>query len=210
MHVAELWRFPVKSMAGERLERVAVEEEGIPGDRRVRVVDRGTGKVITARTKPRLLGLRATLAADGTALVEGRPWDVPESAAAVAEAAGERARLEPCAQGWDDTPLLVATDGAVAWMDVDGRRFRPNIVVGGVEGLDERGWEGRRLRIGEAEIDVPALRVRCAVTTIDPDTLEQDPAVLERINRELDGTLALDAHVARPGPIAVGDPVELL
>ena len=49
MHVAELWRYPVKSLAGERLDAVDVREDGFPGDRLVRVVD-GDGNQVTART----------------------------------------------------------------------------------------------------------------------------------------------------------------
>ena len=42
---------------------------------------------------------------------------------------------------FDVLPLLVATDGAIAQMGFDGRRLRPNIVIGGVEGLEERSWQ---------------------------------------------------------------------
>lgn len=52
MHVAELWRFPVKSMAGEALGRADIRPDGIAGDRAVYV--RGAhGRVVTARTRPR-------------------------------------------------------------------------------------------------------------------------------------------------------------
>ena len=57
MRVAELWRYPVKSMAGERLDTVEVTRGGIVGDRVVHVEGPG-GRVITSRTHPRLLGLR--------------------------------------------------------------------------------------------------------------------------------------------------------
>jgi hypothetical protein len=156
--------------------------------------------------------MRATLGVDGEPLVDGERWDSPAAGEAIAAAVGEGARLRRCAglEGKDETPLLVATDGAIAWSGLDRRRFRANVLVEGVEGLAERGWVGRRLRIGEVLVEVPTLRERCVVTTFDPDTLEQDPGVLERINRELDRTFALDGWVAEPGTIAVGDPVDLL
>ena len=106
-------------------------------------------------------------------------------------------------------PLLVATDGAIGTLGVDGRRLRPNLVIGGVEGLAEREWEGRRLMIGEVVIGVRDLRQRCIMTTFDPDTVEQDTNVLKRINREFGGTMALNCWVLNPGRIAVGDPVVL-
>jgi uncharacterized protein YcbX len=111
---------------------------------------------------------------------------------------------------FDETPLLVATDGMAESFGIDRRRLRPNIVVGGVEGMAERAWEGRRLRIGDAVIVLDHLCERCVMTTFDPDTVEQDPDVLRRINDQLDGLAALNSYVERPGRIAAGDPVELV
>jgi uncharacterized protein len=210
MHVAQLWRYPVKSFAGERLEAVEVAADGIPGDRGLFVRD-GRGEAVTGRTRPALLGLRATLGEGGEPLVDGRPWEHEQIAAAVREAAGDRARLARAEGGhrFDDTPLLVATDGAVAALGHDGRRLRPNLVIAGVEGLAERDWPGRRLRVGGAEIAISHVCARCVMTTIDPDTLEQDPGVLRRINERFEGRIALNCTVARPGRVAVGDPVQL-
>jgi uncharacterized protein YcbX len=59
--VVELWRYPVKSLGGERLaEPVAVDGDGLEGDRRLAVVDDATGKVLSAKTVPRLLQATAT------------------------------------------------------------------------------------------------------------------------------------------------------
>jgi uncharacterized protein len=104
----------------------------------------------------------------------------------------------------------VATDGAVQWLGEDGRRFRPNLLVAGVEGLAERDWPGRTLRIGTALIGVSHLCERCAMTTVDPDSGEVDPSILTRVRRELDGEFALNCDVLEPGRVAVGDPVEVL
>jgi len=212
MHVAQLWVYPVKSFAGQPLERAAVTADGIPGDRGVQVRD-GDDRLVTARTRHRLLGLRATLGPDGEALVDGRPWDAPESLAAVREVVADDGARLVAMEGparFDDTPLLVATDGAVAALGVDGRRLRPNVVVGGVEGLAERDWPGRTLRIGTVEIEVEKICLRCVMTTIDPDTFAVAPDVLRRINSEFDGRFALNCHVRTGGEIAVGDAVELV
>ena len=88
--------------------------------------------------------------------------------------------------------------------------MRPNIIVSGVEGLAERTWHGRRLRIGDVVIEPAQLRGRCIMTTYDPDTLVQDLNVLRRIGRELDGTMALNTPVVTGGVIREGDEVELL
>jgi uncharacterized protein YcbX len=211
LRVAELWRYPVKSLAGERLEATELTVMGIPGDRVVQVWD-DRDMVLTARTHPRLLGLRATLGSDGEPLVNGLPWRAPEVADAIRGAAGPSARLvrDDGSDRFDVLPLLVATDGVIGHLGVDRRRFRPNILIEGVEGLAERAWPGRRLRIGEAVIGVKTRRGRCVMTTYDPDTLEQDPSVLRRVVRELGGRLGLDCDVIQGGRLAVGDRVDLL
>ena len=211
MRVAELWRYPVKSLAGERLDMVELTSDGIAGDRIVRVQDR-RGRVITSRTHPRLLALRGSLGADAEPLIDGHPWAAPEAAAAVRAAAGADARLMRYEgpDRFDVLPLLVATDGAIARLGVDHRRLRPNILIAGVEGLAEREWHGRLLRIGEAVIAVQKLRSRCVMTTYDPDTQAQDLSVLRRIVDEFGGRMALDCAVLGGGRIRVGDPVELI
>jgi uncharacterized protein len=211
MFVAELWRYPVKSMGGERLDRCLLGADGIPGDRVVHVED-GEGHVNTARARPRLLRHRVRLGDDGEPLVDDRPWRDRDVARAVYAAAGTGARLVRWTgpERFDVLPLLVATDGAVAALGYDVRRFRPNIVIGGVPGLTERAWEGRRLAVGGAVIAAVDLRGRCIMTTFDPDTGAQDVEVLRRIRRELAGAFALNCRVETPGPVAVNDPVQLL
>jgi uncharacterized protein YcbX len=211
MRVGEIWRYPVKSMGGERLDETEVGVDGIPGDRVVQARD-GRGRRLTARTHWPLLGFHATLDPSGVPLIDGRPWDDPATAAAVRKAVGESATLvrDESRDRFDVLPLLVATDGAITALGVDRRRLRPNLVIDGVEGLAERDWPGRRLRIGDVLISVAKLRGRCVMTTYDPDTLAQDAGVLRRIVREFDGRMALDCAVVEPGSIRVGDAVELL
>lgn len=211
LRVGELWRYPVKSMAGENLEIAEVTTEGIVGDRVVQVRN-GLGKVLTARTKPLLLGLQGRLGSDGEPIVNDQPWTSPEVAEAVRQAAGDSARLarNHGLDRFDVLPLSVLTDGAIGLLGVDRRRLRPNILIAGAQELTERAWPGRRLRIGEVIIGVKKLRGRCVMTTYDPDTLEQDLSVLKRIVTDFGGRMALDCSIIRGGRIAVGDPVELL
>src|SRR5262245_53466365 len=211
MWVAELWRYPVKSMAGETLHHAAIGEDGVAGDRLLHVRD-AHGRVVTSRAQPKLLGLHAVLGSDGEPLVEDRPWTDPWVAGAVEAAAGPGARLvrsEGLAR-FDILPLLVATDGAVAAFGHDRRRLRPNVVIGGVAGLEEREWEGRAIRAGATVIGLRDLRQRCIMTTFDPDTLEQAVEVPKGIHRRFGGSLALNAYVVQGGRLSVGDPVELV
>jgi len=211
MHLEQIWRYPVKSMAGERLDRASAGPLGLTGDRVVQVYD-GRGRLVTARTYPRLLGLHATLGADGEPVVDGRSWRADDVRARVEAIVGPGARLvrnEHPAR-FDILPLLVATDGAIAAFGRDGRRLRPNLIVGGVADLAEREWEGRVLRVGPVLVALADLRGRCVMTTVDPDTLAQDPGVLKDIVRRFDGRLALNAEVIQGGELRVGAAVELL
>jgi uncharacterized protein len=210
LYVAGLWRYPVKTLAGEPLSTAVIGPDGIPYDRVVRV--RGPEGVRTSRRQYRLLGLRGTLDHDGHPRINGHPWNSPRALALVKSAAGADAWLEACEgpDRFDILPLLVATDGAVAAFGRDIRRLRPNIVIGGVEGLSERGWPGGELHIGDAIVRLDSLRGRCHMTTVDPDTLQVDPEVLRDIVRRFDNQLALNADVVRAGTIRIGDPVSLV
>jgi len=145
-------------------------------------------------------------------LVDGQPWTAEDVAREVEVAAGEGTRLvqSESEDRFDILPLLVATDGMLVAVGHDRRRFRPNLVLGGVPGLSERQWEGAQLRIGPVVIGMQDLRTRCIMTTFDPDSGQQDLEVLRRVQREFNGRLGLNSYVVAPGHICVGDAVELI
>jgi hypothetical protein len=210
LRIEGLWRYPVKTLAGQPLDTAHLALAGIPGDRIVHV--RGPEGVRTSRRQHRLLGLSGSLGPDGQPLVNGHPWQSDEALALVRAAAGDDAWLEAYdgPERFDILPLLVATDGAVAAFGRDVRRLRPNILIGGVLGLDETHWPGSELHVGEAVVRLDSLRGRCPMTTVDPDTLVLDPEVLRDIGRRFGGRLALNAEVLHPGTVRVGDAVTLV
>src|SRR5690242_18102805 len=137
MQVAELWRYPVKSLRGESLEEAQITELGIENDRLVHA-RRAAGRVFTARTHPGMLGLQGGLDASSRPTIDGIPWDDPAALAAI------RAVTEPDAglvyydgagpERFDVLPISLATDGGVAAVGVDRRRFRANVYLNGVPG----------------------------------------------------------------------------
>ena len=210
IYVQQLWRYPVKSMAGEALEAAEINPTGSPAT----ASSSSTGRTASSR---RARGRGCSACAPRSPPTASRssrtgPAGSPEVAAVVQHVAGPDAQLAllDTTDRFDVLPLLVATDGAIRSFGRDGRRLRPNIVLGGVEGLAEREWEGRRLRIGDAVIRLDSLRARCVMTTFHPDTLVQDVDVLRDISARFGGKLALNSAVERTGAVALGDRAELL
>ena len=233
MRVAGLWRYPVKSLQGERLTRAEVGPEGLAGDRQWALFDTATGYGLTARRLPDLLFLTGRLRADGRAEVVLPDGSVtsddavlsgwlgrPVALRAAADAPGERVYENPNEVGeageydWDAFPgargafhdssrtrvSLVSTGTLGTW---DHRRFRANVVL---EGAGEDALVGRRVRLGDAELDVVKQVDRCVmVTRPQPGGIGRDNGVLKTIHRERDGCLAIGALVARAGAVAQGD-----
>jgi uncharacterized protein YcbX len=98
--------------------------------------------------------------------------------------------------------------------EVDGRRFRMNFGIDGLDEHEEDGWIGRRIRLGEAVV-VPQGNIgRCAVTTQNPETGEPDLdtlKVLAAYRRDVETTeplpFGVHAAVAEGGHVSIGDAV---
>ena len=121
---------------------------------------------------------------------------------------------------YDAYPLMVMSTSALRSLQeavpgsvVDVRRFRPSVVVdtGAAPGHPERDWIGRRLRIGEVELDVVGGCPRCVmVTRAVGDDVPRDADVLRHIVRDLGQDVGVYATVATPGNLSVGDEVTLV
>lgn len=214
--VGALWRYPVKSLAGEPLATADLTPDGVRGDRLVHVA--GAQGLLTGRTRHALLTLAATTGDDGHPLVGGRPWRSPAAAALVTERAGSDAHLAAYdgPERFDVANLLVATDdelntfAALHGTALDVRRLRPNLLLTGVRPGATASWPGMALAVGDALIGVHSRRPRCIVTSIDPATGQQDLDVFRRIRRDLANLMALNCWVIRPGTVHRGDAVRLV
>ncbi len=233
MRVAELWRYPVKSLQGERLTGAEAGPEGLTGDRQWALFDVGTGFGLTARRVPDLLFLSGRLRTDGhveVVLPDGTvtsddavlsEWlGRPVALRAAADAPGERRYENPHEVGeageydWDvfsgargafhdSSRTRVSLVSTGTLGTWDRRRFRANVVL---EGAGEDALVGRRVRLGGAELDVVKQVTRCVmVTRPQPGGIGRDNGVLKTIHRRRDGCLAVGALVARAGTVAVGD-----
>jgi uncharacterized protein YcbX len=221
--VSDLWRFPVKSFAGERVRRAFVGPFGLIGDRRHAVQDED-GTPLSARRAHDLLAFAARYAdgeaAEGATVTTPGGFELdpddPALARELSTLVGRPVTLVRSPVGIHDAaPLhLVSTSSLAAagrWMDgedADRRRFRPNVVVEleQPEPFAEMGWVGARLELGDEGpvIEVVSPTERCAVTTFDPDTLERDNRILAGLARERENLFGVYARVRRPGWVEVG------
>ena len=225
--VADLWRYPVKSFGGERQRRMFVGPYGIHGDRTHAVVG-ADGAVVTVRRASRMLGFGARHQdPEGSRDVvvttpDGAELAVDDAALGpvLTAALGREAQMARSPVGvFDAAPLHIVTDASVRriaeWTEreLDCRRFRPNIVVE-LEVPDpfaEAGWVGGFVAFGDGAVaGVVSPTERCAVTTLDPDTLERDNGVLATLANRRENLFGVYAEVARPGWVHVGDPVHLV
>jgi len=210
MHVSGLWRYPVKSLAGEALESAEVTQGGIAGDRTVHVS--GSRGPLTGRTRYGLLTVPAGTSHDGVPQVGGHAWDSAAAAAIIREHGGPDARLvaDDGPERFDVLNLLVATDGAVERFGHDVRRLRPNLLLAGIPAEVEATMPGQAIAIGDVLIGVHSVRSRCVVTSIDPDTGDQNLDVFRHIRSAFGGELALNCWVIRAGTVRIGDDARLV
>jgi uncharacterized protein YcbX len=304
--VKEVWRYPLKSMAGERLGAAPVGARGLYGDRGWALRDEKAGEIRGAKTSPALMLCAARYREEPSP--EGAPphaditlpdgsrtsTDDPKINELLSQLAGRRVTLWPIQPASDrahyrralpaarvlgflsrsrnfrrlavgamrlagkdkelredfgrepgeplpDLSLLPAeifefTSPPGTYFDAfpvhllttaslaalarhapetawDARRFRPNFLVetvGGVEGLVESGWNGRRLRVGALTLKCEMPAPRCSMTIQAQADLPKDPRVLRTIVKRAGQNLGLYANVESAGRVSVGDEVELL
>src|SRR5947199_5274947 len=103
MHVSEIWRYPIKSLKGERLNETEITKLGVPGDRQIAVIRTINGRFLTSRSRPKLLGLQGSVNTDGVPTINRHPWNSPAALQLVQEAAGEAVTLQeiPAPQAFD-------------------------------------------------------------------------------------------------------------
>ncbi len=229
-HVEAIYRYPVKSMGGERLEVAPVGWYGLEGDRRLafRRVDHRSGMPwLTAAKLPDLLRFvphRHPSDAEGELPTQVRTPDgddLPvfgeDLAAEVGRRYGAPVQMMQLNHGIFDEACLsvIATDtvhevGRLAGLNLDVRRFRPNVVVRLLRPVpfEEDEWLGGVLSFGEGG-DAPTVAVtmrdiRCSMVNFDPDTARPAPEVLKAVVRTHQNTAGIYGSVTRTGRLAVG------
>ena len=237
MRVLELWRFPVKSLQGERLDVAEVGPGGIAGDRQWALFDVATGFGLTARREPGLLFAAARVRPDGAVgivLPDGTgtaddavlsDWLGRPVALRSATQVTERRRYESPDDNLAEAPKRWHDwEGAAGGAFHDNADGRLSLVSTGtlgswdrrrfrsnvvLEGAGENGLSGTSIRLGSAVLAIGAPIPRCVMVT-RPQTggIGRDTGVLKTIHRERGGELAVAAQVVMPGTVRTGDLLE--
>ena len=224
--VSGLWRYPVKSMAGEALASTDVSWAGLAGDRRwafVRPVSQGSGfPWHTIREFPEMSNYVALLGEPARpdrsrVLVrtpDGGRYDVTDPRLAAELGPGLRVmRLDRGA--FDAMPVSVISDSTVSALctlaHVPGNelRFRPNVVVTLDSGaqFEEDEWVGSAVRIGAAVVRMDRRDSRCIIVNVDPASGLPDSHLLKVTGTTRGSCAGVYGTTVLPGLIRVGDPV---
>jgi uncharacterized protein YcbX len=234
-HISALFRYPIKSMAGERLESAKLGWHGVEGDRRLafrRLADTGAFPWLTASRLPELV-LYQPVGRQGTTgeplpthvrTPDGREYGLTDEALVKEIAARHRADVElmQLRHGiFDEAAVSAIAWGTIrsiareAGHDADVRRFRPNLVIDtrGAEPFEEDRWVGKVLEFGPEgtgpAISVTMRDLRCVMLNLDPDTAEASPKVMKTVIRMNENYAGVYGTVVRTGELRVGQVVGL-
>ena len=237
--ISELWRYPVSSTGGERLDEASIADGGIVGDRLWGIVDLRDGTVAGPETRRHwrpVPNLASRLGPEGPQLRrdDGSWLDAgsPEADALVSDFLGFPAGLRPHAPFGTEradhvTPrygradlhvLTTASMRALGDLLADpaqavSRRFRPNLVIDtrpAFSGFVEHSWVGKCLAVGDLTMSVSEPCARCAFTSLAQGELTFEPAVLHTIARHGDGGFGVLCQVEAAAVIRIGDAVRLI
>jgi len=234
--VEAIFRYPVKSMRGERLEVANLGWHGLDGDRRLafrRLDYRGGGfPWLSASKLPDLLLFaphRREDSAPGDLPTHVRTPDGEEMpvfgedlATEVGRRYGAPVQMMHLKHGIFDVGSIsvIAFDtmreiGRLAGLSPDVRRFRPNVVVRLLRSVpfQEDEWLGGVLSFGEGD-DAPAIAVtmrdvRCSMVNLDPDSASPAPEMMKAVVRANQNTAGIYGAVTRIGRLAVGQTIIL-
>ena len=233
--ISAIFRYPVKSMAGELLDVARLGWHGIQGDRRLafrRLADGSGFPWLTASRLPQLLlykpfGLDSNtpeLLPTHVCTPGGKEYELgsDELREELSSGYGSDVELMNLNHGmFDEACISVIGLGTVhcigreSGRHVDLRRFRPNVVIETetAEPFEEDRWVGRTLTFGEADggaaVRVTMRDERCVMVNLDPDTAERDSEVMKNVVRVNGNYAGVYGTVVRTGELRRGQVVTL-
>jgi len=226
--IVALYQYPVKSMAGRRLDSAQLGWHGLVGDRRCAFKRTGVTSGfpwLTAGRLPHLIRYTPVWQSPGesgelpthvrTPAGKELELDSEELRLEVSQAFGSPVELMRLDQGiFDEADVSLITTSTIAAIEqqaelqLDAARFRPNILVEtpGLPPFAEDAWIGKALQIGnEAAVHVYLPDVRCAMINLDPENGAANSAVLKAVVKLNANNAGVYGSVLKTGTLAVGD-----
>ncbi|MBL7989882.1 MAG: MOSC domain-containing protein [Candidatus Kapabacteria bacterium] len=230
--ITALYRYPVKSMAGESVESLELLWHGLVGDRRLafrRVGETNGFPWLTASKLPELILFKPQTPHEiATGAAYKLPTHVTTPEGTTLELHGEELRSDIARRFkaevelmhlkhgiFDEAPLSMisrATMNAIKH-NIDVRRFRPNIVIETIdnEPFREDSWVGERISFGEngARMNVIMKDERCMMINLDPETAQSDASIMKSVVQRNNNCAGVYGTVLQTGTIAVGQKIYL-
>lgn len=231
--IAEIWRYPVSSVGGERVSSAELCAAGVVDDRQYGMIDRASGLAATPEKDHRwrkALHLEAQSVAgklprilfpDGQSYalddrsLDGVLSDYFGFAVAVATYDREEGHFDfPLTRHRNaHSPVHVLTTSSLEHLAtlrqvaaIDSRRFRPTVLIHtSGDGFLEKDWIGRRLRLGAIALNAREETKRCGMTFVSQSGLDDDPEILRTVLRHNKRNLGIYCSVDIPGTLRVGD-----
>jgi uncharacterized protein YcbX len=203
--IEKIWTYPVKSLHQVEHDIVAVQEDGLAGDRRAAMYVNSeharTGKTYRGKEN-NLLHM----------IVE------PDEALGVAESRGVEVEVHAGERYFDACPVSLILDRWISEVEaalgksLDPLRWRPNFYVRSQAAVAVKEGElvGKRIALGGVILHVLKPIGRCVTTTYDQQTGESDPHVLGFVARERANHMGIYCDVERPGDVRRGDEVRII
>ena len=235
--IAEIWRYPVSSIAGEALQSTDIWPCGVEGDRRWGLIDIATGTPAAPendhRWRPALfLSARLRYGAPEIGFPDGgwMPAHATEATAKLTDHFGFAVEARPYGDAYDahtsgrilnrydPNPVHILTNASLAHLAglvgeamVDPRRFRPTILIETdcQPGFVESNWIGHGIDAGTLSMAATEETKRCGMTLIAQPGIAENADILRSIVRQNRRNLGIYCSVTRAGRVSVGDTIVL-
>jgi len=226
-----IYRYPVKSMAGQQLASAEIGWHGLAGDRRFALMRQGVTNGfpwLTASKLPQLvlytpLHKNAVEQPDVPTHIrtpDGRELELHSETLKqeLSNAHGAPVDVMQLSQGiFDEAPISIisiatikALEQAVG-IELDIRRFRPNLLIKTIsnEPFEEHNWVGKTIRIGNSSLHIYMQDIRCSMINIDPDSGESDSRILKTVAQNYENCAGVYATITGTGRILATDKLYL-
>lgn len=225
--ISSLWRYPVKSLLGERLEKIAFDHRGVVNDR-IFAISNKAGKIGSGKNTRRFTRLDGLFSMSAKCDETGVSITFPDGVilndrsnaldAKLSESLGEQVTLrkEQAVSHLDAGAVHIITQQSLVILQeklpkykIDERRFRPNIVLDIANNMADEALIGKTIYIADVMLEVMQLTERCRMITLEQQALSNAPAILKTISKEFALNFGVYARVKHVGSIGINDKVRI-